>query len=141
MWLGVAHFGLGFSCVYFEALLDQLQEAGTSGETVPSENLDKLLDEAKRMVKEMEDRDFTPQKTAAEEERDDAQKCKEESECEMNYVKFRLMSNNNISCRKILNGKFSLLLLLLAVHFTKCVLSNKQVSPLQITLRSKRSLC
>lgn len=64
----------------FPALLDQLQEAGTSGETVPSENLGKLMDEARRMVEEMEDRDFTPQKTAAEKERDEARKCKEMSE-------------------------------------------------------------
>lgn len=49
---------------------------------VPSENLGVLLDEAKRMVKEMEDRDFTPQKTAAEEERDEANKCKQTSESE-----------------------------------------------------------
>lgn len=63
-------------CVCFKALLDQLQEAGTSGETVPSENLGKLLDEAQRMVKEMEDRDFTPQKIAAEDERKEAKKCK-----------------------------------------------------------------
>lgn len=70
----VADFGL--LCVTLKALLDQLQEAGTSGDPVPSENLGKLLDEATRMVKEMEDRDFTPQKTAAEKERDEAKKCK-----------------------------------------------------------------
>lgn len=62
--------------MYFKALLDQLQEAGTSGDSVPTENLGKLLDEATRMVKEMENRDFTPQKTAAEKERDEATKCK-----------------------------------------------------------------
>lgn len=73
-------------CLYFKALLDQLQEAGTSGELVPSENLGKLLDEATRMVKEMEDRDFTPQKTAAEKERDEAQKCKETSECKRTHI-------------------------------------------------------
>ncbi|XP_075877558.1 laminin subunit alpha-3-like isoform X2 [Nelusetta ayraudi] len=57
-----------------QALVDQLQEADTSGEMVPSENLGKLMDEAKRMVEEMENRDFTPQKTAAEKERDEARK-------------------------------------------------------------------
>lgn len=67
--------------MYFKALVDQLQEADTSGETVPSENLGELMDEAKRMVEEMENRDFTPQKTAAEKERDEARKCKETSEC------------------------------------------------------------
>ncbi|XP_018532086.1 laminin subunit alpha-3 isoform X1 [Lates calcarifer] len=56
-----------------QALLDQL-EAGTSGDTVPSESLTKMLEEAQRMVKEMEERDFTPQKTAAEKERDEAKK-------------------------------------------------------------------
>lgn len=62
-------------CIFFvsEALLDQL-EAGTSGDTVPSESLTKMLEEAQRMVKEMEERDFTPQKTAAEKERDEAKK-------------------------------------------------------------------
>lgn len=63
-------------CVYLKALLDQLQESGTSGYSVPTENLGKLLDEATRMVKEMENRDFTPHKTAAEKERDEAKKCK-----------------------------------------------------------------
>lgn len=67
--------------MYFKALVDQLQEADTSGEMVPSENLGKLMDEAKRMVEEMENRDFTPQKTAAEKERDEARKCKETSKC------------------------------------------------------------
>lgn len=61
-------------CV-FEALLDQLKEAGTSGDMVPNENLAKMLEDAQRMVKEMENRNFTPQKTAAENERDEAMKC------------------------------------------------------------------
>lgn len=60
----------------FEALLDQLKEAGSSGDAVPNENLSKMLEDAQRMVKEMEDRNFTPQKTAAEKERDKAKKCK-----------------------------------------------------------------
>ncbi|XP_070700517.1 laminin subunit alpha-3-like [Pempheris klunzingeri] len=57
-----------------QALLDQLKEAGTSGDVVPNENLAKMLEDAQRMVKEMENRNFTPQKTAAEKERDEAKK-------------------------------------------------------------------
>ncbi|XP_026168530.1 laminin subunit alpha-3-like isoform X2 [Mastacembelus armatus] len=57
-----------------QALLDQLKEADTSGDVVPSESLTKMLEEAQRMVKEMENRNFTPQKTAAEKERDEAKK-------------------------------------------------------------------
>ncbi|XP_068196189.1 laminin subunit alpha-3-like isoform X2 [Antennarius striatus] len=57
-----------------KALLDQLKESVTSGDMVPNENLDKMLKDAQRMVKEMENRDFTPQKTAAEKERDVAKK-------------------------------------------------------------------
>ncbi|KAG7214822.1 hypothetical protein INR49_010714 [Caranx melampygus] len=57
-----------------QALLDQLNEAGTSGDVVPNESLAKMLEDAQRMVNEMERRDFTPQKTAAEKERDEAQK-------------------------------------------------------------------
>ncbi|GLD51077.1 laminin subunit alpha-3 isoform X4 [Lates japonicus] len=56
-----------------QALLDQL-EAGTSGDKVPNGSLTKMLEDAQRMVKEMEERDFTPQKTAAEKERDEAKK-------------------------------------------------------------------
>nr|XP_020451525.1 laminin subunit alpha-3 [Monopterus albus] len=56
-----------------QALLDQLKD-GTSGGIVPSESLDKMLKEAQRMVKDMENRNFTPQKTAAEKERDEAMK-------------------------------------------------------------------
>ena len=58
----------------FEALLDQLKEAGTSGDMVPSESLTKMLDDAQRMVREMENRNFTPQSTAAVKERDEAKK-------------------------------------------------------------------
>ncbi|KAK7945606.1 hypothetical protein WMY93_001334 [Mugilogobius chulae] len=57
-----------------QALLDQLREMGTSGDRPSNENLTKLLEEAERMVKEMEQRDFTPQKTAAETEREEARK-------------------------------------------------------------------
>ena len=58
----------------FEALLDQLKEAGASGDAVPSENLSKVLEEAQHLVKEMKDRNFDPQKDAAEKERDEAKK-------------------------------------------------------------------
>lgn len=60
----------------FSALLDQLKEAGTSGDMLPNENLAKMLQDAQRMVKEMDNRNFTPQKTAAEKERDEAKKRK-----------------------------------------------------------------
>lgn len=62
--------------MFFEALLDQLQDIASSGDNVPHENLAKMLEDAQRMVKEMENRNFTPQKTAAEKERDEAKKCK-----------------------------------------------------------------
>ncbi|XP_029970340.1 laminin subunit alpha-3-like isoform X2 [Salarias fasciatus] len=54
-------------------LLDQLQNEGNRGDT-PNVNLAKLLEDAKKMVDEMEKRNFTPQKTAAEKERDEAKK-------------------------------------------------------------------
>ncbi|XP_039999564.1 laminin subunit alpha-3-like isoform X2 [Xiphias gladius] len=57
-----------------QALLDQLKEAGTSGDMVPNESLAKMLEDAQRMVREMENRNFAPQKTAAEKERDEAKK-------------------------------------------------------------------
>lgn len=57
----------------FEALLDQLKEGGTSGDST-NENVGKMLEDAQRMVKDMENRNFTPQKTAAEKERDEAKK-------------------------------------------------------------------
>uniref|UniRef100_A0AAV2JTK7 Laminin subunit alpha-3-like n=1 Tax=Knipowitschia caucasica TaxID=637954 RepID=A0AAV2JTK7_KNICA len=57
-----------------QALLDQLNELGTSGDRPSNENLTKLLEEAERMVKEMQKRDFTPQETAAEKEREEAKK-------------------------------------------------------------------
>lgn len=60
-------------CV-LEALLDQLKDASTSGDVMPNENLAKMLEDAQRMVKEMQDRNFTPQATAAEKERDEAKK-------------------------------------------------------------------
>ncbi|KAM9349369.1 laminin subunit alpha-3-like [Symphorus nematophorus] len=56
-----------------QALLDQLK-SGTNGDMVPNENLAKMLEDAQRMVNEMEKRNFTPQKTAAEKERDEAKK-------------------------------------------------------------------
>ncbi|KAM3604519.1 uncharacterized protein V6R79_012395 [Siganus canaliculatus] len=57
-----------------QAMVDNLKEEGTSGQTIPTENLDKMLEDAQRMVNEMQDRNFTPQKTAAEKERDAAKK-------------------------------------------------------------------
>lgn len=60
----------------FEDLLDQLKDGGTTGGGVPSENLAKMLADAESMVKEMENRNFTPQKKAAVKERDEAEKCK-----------------------------------------------------------------
>lgn len=47
---------------------------------MPSEDSEKLLRDAERMVKEMERRSFTPQKTAARKENDEAKKCKTPSE-------------------------------------------------------------
>ncbi|XP_036940486.1 laminin subunit alpha-3-like isoform X2 [Acanthopagrus latus] len=55
-------------------LLKQLNDADGSGIKVPTENMESLLKDAERMVQEMEDRNFTPQKTAAEKERDEAKK-------------------------------------------------------------------
>ncbi|KAK6302715.1 hypothetical protein J4Q44_G00270700 [Coregonus suidteri] len=55
-------------------MLQQLKESGSSGDVVPSEKLAKMLSEAERMVKEMEKRNFNPQKDAAEKEKDEAQK-------------------------------------------------------------------
>lgn len=63
-------------CVLGVALLQQLKESGSSGGVVPSENLAKMLSDAERMVKEMEKRNFNPQKDAAEKERDESQKRK-----------------------------------------------------------------
>ncbi|XP_034038308.1 LOW QUALITY PROTEIN: laminin subunit alpha-3-like [Thalassophryne amazonica] len=54
-------------------LLDRLRD-WTAGVTVVSEDLAKMLEEAERMVKEMQQKNFTPQKTAAEEEREAAKK-------------------------------------------------------------------
>ena len=62
-----------FVCVC-AALLDQLED--TSGDTIPNEDLTKMLEEARRLVKEMEQKNFNPQKVAAEKERDEAQKRK-----------------------------------------------------------------
>ncbi|CAL8279923.1 unnamed protein product [Lota lota] len=56
-----------------QALLDELREAGTSGD-MQSQELSKLLDEAQRLVKEMEKRNFNPQKATAEKEREEARK-------------------------------------------------------------------
>ncbi|XP_046883214.1 laminin subunit alpha-3-like isoform X2 [Hypomesus transpacificus] len=55
-----------------QALLDQLKD--TSGDTIPNDDLTKMLEEAQRLVKEMEQKNFNPQKVAAEKEREEAQK-------------------------------------------------------------------
>ncbi|KAK5860005.1 hypothetical protein PBY51_021515 [Eleginops maclovinus] len=57
-----------------QALLDQLKDTGTSGDKPGNDNLTQMLEDAKRMVKEMQNRNFTPQKTAAEKEKDEAKK-------------------------------------------------------------------
>uniref|UniRef100_UPI0037E92AE9 laminin subunit alpha-3-like n=1 Tax=Semicossyphus pulcher TaxID=241346 RepID=UPI0037E92AE9 len=56
-----------------KALLDQLKE-NNRGDSVPNENLAKMLEDAERMVNKMEKRNFTPQKTAADKEQDEAKK-------------------------------------------------------------------
>ncbi|XP_019900931.2 laminin subunit alpha-3 isoform X2 [Esox lucius] len=56
-------------------ILDLIAKLNQSGDgVVPSENLAKILAEAEHMVKEMQKRNFNPQKDAAEEEKDEAQK-------------------------------------------------------------------
>uniref|UniRef100_A0AAY5K1A5 Laminin subunit alpha 3 n=1 Tax=Esox lucius TaxID=8010 RepID=A0AAY5K1A5_ESOLU len=55
-------------------LIAKLNQSGDG--VVPSENLAKILAEAEHMVKEMQKRNFNPQKDAAEEEKDEAQKRK-----------------------------------------------------------------
>ncbi|XP_054622732.1 laminin subunit alpha-3-like isoform X3 [Dunckerocampus dactyliophorus] len=57
-----------------QVLLDQLSDVGSSGGTQPNENAAKMLDDAQRMVNEMESRNFTPQKTVADKEREEAKK-------------------------------------------------------------------
>ncbi|XP_034559528.1 laminin subunit alpha-3-like [Notolabrus celidotus] len=56
-----------------KALVDQLKE-NNSGDSVPNENLNTMLEDAQRMVTEMENRNFIPQKTAADKEREEAKK-------------------------------------------------------------------
>uniref|UniRef100_A0A3P8YNK8 Laminin subunit alpha 3 n=1 Tax=Esox lucius TaxID=8010 RepID=A0A3P8YNK8_ESOLU len=59
---------------YLYYLIAKLNQSGDG--VVPSENLAKILAEAEHMVKEMQKRNFNPQKDAAEEEKDEAQKRK-----------------------------------------------------------------
>ncbi|XP_028282768.1 laminin subunit alpha-3-like isoform X2 [Parambassis ranga] len=68
-------------------LKNQAGDKGGRGDT-PSENLDKMLEEAERMVTEMKERDFTPQKTAAEKERDEAQKL-------LDYIKANMTNQSD----------------------------------------------
>uniref|UniRef100_A0A8D3DAP7 Laminin subunit alpha 3 n=1 Tax=Scophthalmus maximus TaxID=52904 RepID=A0A8D3DAP7_SCOMX len=81
-------------CV-FEALLNQLKMVESSGDMVPNANLAKMLEEAQRMVKEMENRNFIPQKTAAEKERDEAKKCTRLNLSEKNSVNSKWRANQN----------------------------------------------
>ncbi|XP_029380661.1 laminin subunit alpha-3-like isoform X2 [Echeneis naucrates] len=54
-------------------LLNQLKNTGR-GDSLPNESLGKMLEDAQRLVDEMEKRNFTPQKTAAEKEQEEAKK-------------------------------------------------------------------
>ncbi|XP_026231324.1 laminin subunit alpha-3 isoform X2 [Anabas testudineus] len=56
-----------------QALLDQV-DGGSRGDTFSNQHLTNLLEDAQRMVKEMEKRNFTPQATAAEKEKEEAKK-------------------------------------------------------------------
>lgn len=58
-----------------EDLLNQMKKEEGRGDSLPSESLLSVLEKAQRMVKEMEERNFTPQKLAAEKEKEEAQKC------------------------------------------------------------------
>ncbi|RVE61913.1 hypothetical protein OJAV_G00175350 [Oryzias javanicus] len=55
-------------------LLNQMKTEEGRGDSLPSESLLTMLEKAQRMVKEMEERNFTPQKMAAEKEKEEAQK-------------------------------------------------------------------
>uniref|UniRef100_A0A8D3CTJ2 Laminin subunit alpha 3 n=1 Tax=Scophthalmus maximus TaxID=52904 RepID=A0A8D3CTJ2_SCOMX len=92
-------------CV-FEALLNQLKMVESSGDMVPNANLAKMLEEAQRMVKEMENRNFIPQKTAAEKERDEAKKCTRLNLSEKNSVnsKWRANQNTEVKIRGLLKA-------------------------------------
>ncbi|XP_019117800.1 laminin subunit alpha-3 isoform X2 [Larimichthys crocea] len=57
-----------------QALLDQLNEGSGSGTPAPGGNLSKMLEDAQRMVDEMNNKNFTPEKKAADKERDEAKK-------------------------------------------------------------------
>ncbi|XP_038159689.1 laminin subunit alpha-3-like isoform X1 [Cyprinodon tularosa] len=56
-----------------EDLLNQLKNEGR-GDSLPADSLNKMLEKAKGMVTEMKNRDFTTQKTDAENEREEARK-------------------------------------------------------------------
>lgn len=68
-----------FECIFFCIFKDLLQQLKETGTTLPSGDLEKMLKDAEAMVKEMEKRNFSPQKTAAEKEKDEAKKCKTSS--------------------------------------------------------------
>ncbi|KAI4905523.1 hypothetical protein NFI96_000700 [Prochilodus magdalenae] len=69
-------------------LLQQMNNSDWGNGTVPSGDVDKLLAEAERMVKEMQDRNLQPQKDAAVNELDEAQKL-------LDYVKNNCTAQHN----------------------------------------------
>lgn len=60
-------------------LQDQMRNQDGRGDAFPSDSLSKMLEDAERMVKEMQNRDFNTPKIAAETERDEAKKRKKHS--------------------------------------------------------------
>uniref|UniRef100_A0A3B3VJF9 Si:ch211-241e1.3 n=1 Tax=Poecilia latipinna TaxID=48699 RepID=A0A3B3VJF9_9TELE len=81
----VCHFSFISSCsgllltlwvlCYFEDLIFQLKNDGR-GDSLPADSLTNILEKAQSMVTEMQNRNFTSQKTAAETELAEATKCK-----------------------------------------------------------------
>nr|XP_054596449.1 laminin subunit alpha-3 isoform X2 [Nothobranchius furzeri] len=55
-------------------LLRQLRDQSGRGDSLPNDSVTKMLADAQRMVKEMEDRNFSPQMTAAKKEKEEAEK-------------------------------------------------------------------
>ena len=65
---------LSVSLAVLSDLLKQLQDASSNGDSVAPDQLDKLQEEAERLVQEMKERNLTDQKDAAEKEREQARK-------------------------------------------------------------------
>uniref|UniRef100_A0A669BW71 Laminin subunit alpha 3 n=1 Tax=Oreochromis niloticus TaxID=8128 RepID=A0A669BW71_ORENI len=83
---GKFSFNINCMCVWLcllEDLLKQLENQDTRGD-LPAGNFLKLLEDAKRMVNEMEEKNFTPELTAAKKESNEAKKL-------LDYIK------NNVS--------------------------------------------